>query len=511
MNTLIINAHIIDGSGFEGFYGSVRLDSQTGLIVEIANDNLPVCASDQVIDGKNLILSPGFIDVHTHSDASALAGSVVAAGRLAQGVCSEIVGNCGLSAFPITRLNRANHERIWQRYNQPQINWSSYSDYQTRLQMANYPLRVFALTGHNTLRSAVAGYGQQELMPSQLEEAGKLLRTQLKAGALGLSTGLLYVPGKFANEAELEYLLKIVAEEDKIYATHLRSESTYINEALTEAITLCQNANLHKLHISHLKTAGANNFAKLDAIFDQISQAQKQHINITADRYPYCSSMTQLSVVLPDEYSDMRDAEITRCLQNSPETRAELLAYLRTKDKDYFQTVRLTSTTNIKVQGYTGLSLAQIARQANYTDPAELIISLLSEDSPGTLAAFEVMSALNLQRILSSPWIMPGCDETARPTDGSFGYGHPRNFGTMPEFIRQSITAGVPFPEVIRRMTALPAQTFGLKNLGLIREGYYADVILWDSTAFASQADFTSPLKPAVGIKHLWRSGRRVF
>ena len=274
---------------------------ENGRIAAVENDITGSCAADRVFEFKDEIIAPGFIDAHGHSDISALAAPECFS-KVTQGITAEVCGNCGLSPFP---LSPENFEHIQQLYNNYgfEICWDDVNSYQAAVCRIAPALRLFPLTGHNTLRSAVNGYEDVPLSEKNLLEMCRLLEIQLQAASPGLSSGLLYVPGIFANTAELHRLMKILAEHNKVYTTHLRSEGNRLLESLEETLVTAHEAKLKKVLISHLKTAGKDNFHKLDAALSLIRDFRSRGMDVRFDRYPYIESQTMLSVTLGETYA----------------------------------------------------------------------------------------------------------------------------------------------------------------------------------------------------------------
>ncbi len=481
MKTLFKNCLIYDGSGEPPRHGDVLVEN--GRIAAVGTG----LSGGRVVEGNGQALAPGFIDAHGHSDISILAAPG-AAGKISQGVTTEITGNCGLSPFPVTALNREHLDQLYANYN-IKMTWDDFAGYAAEVERRRPAINLVPLCGHNTLRAAVSGY---QNCPLDLDKAGALLRQQLEQGAGGFSSGLLYTPGRFSTPEELTALLSVLSEFDRPYTTHLRSEGNQLLEAITEAIDSCVSAGQNHLHISHLKTAGRANWHKLDDAIKRIAEAP---LKITADRYPYIESMTQLSIILPDKLADLPNEELARHLHD-PDNFAEALEFLRGLPAERWQTCRLVTTAVPEFAGCNG----KLFRE--FPDPPAACARILRDDPTGAMAAFQGMSADNLRRILELPFTMCGTDESARPFDYSLGTSHPRGFGSFPEFFRYFTPE-----EAIRRMTSLPAATFGLHERGLIRPGFYADLVLFDPAAFRSNADFTSPHRPADGIRMVLVNG----
>ena len=496
------NIWVADGRGNEPFRASVLTDG--AFIVEVSRDKFAGFSAADTIDGRGLVLAPGFIDAHGHSDLSLLTYPE-AASKVSQGVTTEIAGNCGLSAFPLTELNREHLEKLYANYGRC-LDWTDYQSYRARLRDRRPAMRLACLCGHNTLRAAVAGYENARISSAQISEMEKLLDAALSAGARGLSTGLLYVPGKFADQYEIVRLLRVVSAHHGVYATHLRSEGNGLLEALAETLECARAAGVEKVQISHLKTAGKDNWSKLENALRLIEDARRSGISVTVDRYPYVESMTQLSVILPPPWDDMDDVEIQRRLQ-AQETRDKLAEELRkSRSPEYWGQVRLAASTAPRYRGLCGRTLPELG-----DDPARTVVDILAADAAGACGAFRGMSETNLTRILDLDYCMPGSDGNALPADGSAGHTHPRAFGAIAKFIRRRLDSTSSIGDTVRRATSLPAGVFALVDRGVIAAGYAADLVLFDPDAIDSAADFSAPDTPASGIAMTVTEGRIVY
>lgn len=484
MKTLLIkNSIIYDGSGAPPIPANVLV--RAGRIVSVGQETP---GSDIEIDATGMALTPGFIDVHGHSDISIIVAPE-AKSKIAQGITTEISGNCGLSPFPVNKLNREHLNQLYENYNCP-IKWSDFDGYCRVVESRNPALNMVPLCGHNTLRAAVNGYHDNKLSPQQITEATSLLQTQLEQGVAGFSSGLLYTPGCFSDNAEINALLTTLAPFARPYATHLRSEGNQLIEAIEEAINSCTTAGQPHLHISHFKTSGKKNWNKLDSALKLIHNAP---LRITADRYPYTESMTQLSIILPDYLSSMTNEKLSDYLQSELNSNA-LTDELRKYPTERWQTCRLVSTSAPCFKTMHGKFLAE------FNDPAAVCVEIWRTDRSGAMAAFSAMSPDNLNRILQLDFVACGSDESARPLDHRFGVSHPRGFGSFPEFFRL-LNGILPQEEIVRRMTSLPASIFNLTGRGMIKPGYQADLVLLDWPEYNSNADFSVPHRLASGVK----------
>ena len=493
---------LADGEG-KDLVKSELLISQ-GIIQAVGSGNIGTGAGEK-ISCKNLIVSPGFIDVHGHSDISSLLDDNLIFSRISQGITCEIAGNCGLSAFPVTEKNIGHLQELYAKYNQ-KIQWESCAQLRSFAAKKNLSCTVEYLTGHNTLRAAVAGYDTKELSSGEIETISSLLSSSLAQGSPGLSLGLLYVPGKFYTCNELVQLFKTVARHKKIVACHLKSEGNKLIESLEEMINISLESGLKKFHISHFKTAGKNNFHKLTSAFDMIKSAAEDGVDITFDRYPYTLSMTQLSLVLPDAWSDVDDVTITEKLQDNEVCRQLIDELHQIRNDEYWKNVILVNTPLSSYNHCRGLSLDKLS-----CDPAASVIEILRYGSPAATAAFSGMSEKNMLEIITDPRCMAGSDGTALPPDGSFGYDHPRSYGAVCRFIRLLLDNNIPIAEAVRKTTGLPADTFSLPNAGYIRRGVAADITVFDPDEIDGTSTFSNPSSPAKGIKTVLKHGVRVL
>ncbi len=501
MTLLIKNATIIDGSGLAPLSRDVLI---SGDFISALAESIPAHFADELIDASGLCLSPGFIDTHGHSDVSLLAAPS-AEGRISQGITTEIGGNCGLSVFPVTDLNREHLQELYKTYN-VNISWRGISDYAFLFNSRQPAVNFASLCGHNTLRAALGGYERKDISASALKAAGALLESILLEGAAGFSTGLLYVPGKFAEFQELADLMKALGSSGKIYATHLRSESSSLLESVDEAIELCLASGTRQLHISHLKTAGKANWYKLPALLEKIKGAPLQ---ISADRYPFIESMTSLSVILPEPYASMDDVSLQKLLKDETSF-ASLISALGEAEKERdWDCVRFVSSSSQKFESFRGETIKDIS-SALSLDPVVVCAEILRDSASSASAAFKGMSYDNMISILSQDFVCCGSDESARPLDYSIGRSHPRGFASMPLFL-SLLKNSIPLPEIIRRMTSLPAKLFKVQGRGLIKPGYFADLLLFDPEKFISKADFKNPHCPAEGVYKVFVNGKLAF
>ena len=486
---------LLKGFTTDGTYEPVRqaVLVENDRITAVEKDIYGSSAADRTYSFRDEIISPGFIDVHGHSDMSAPAAPE-AESKHFQGVTSEITGNCGLSAFPVTEKNRDHLRELYADYGLD-IEWKDFAGYRNFLTGKNIRLRLFSLCGHNTLRAAVAGYEQKELSGRELEKMQTMLDEQLTAGAVGMSAGLLYTPGCFSDAGETVQLMKTIARHDKVYAIHLRSEGDELLESLLETLTNARKAGLKKVEISHLKTAGKNNWHKLPAVMEMIERFRDGGMDVRFDRYPYTESQTMLSVILPPPFDRMPDREISRYLQEIPEA-ADLIRHsLAERSESDWERWRITGTTHPYWKNFIGRKYTQLPG-----DRIQAVVDQLSFDANTATIGAAGMSGENMLKIITSSWCMPGSDGFALNRDSSFGNRHPRSFGAVAGFLRLQLDAGIPIARSVKAAASAPAEFFSLPDVGTLQPGKKADITVFSPDSIDCRADFSDPRRPAEGI-----------
>lgn len=496
----IINGLVLDGTG------SPAKKIDIGIIGDKidALGNLSPAETKVTIDAAERIVCPGFIDAHSHSDAYLLI-EPSAPSKIYQGITTEIVGNCGASAAPI--MGDYNMPSDWKGKEYPG-KWSSVAEYRELLEQQQPAVNVVLMIGHNNLRASVVGYDNRQLTDAELQKMTRLFEQCLDQGGRGLSTGLIYPPGMFAPQEELVELAKISARYSGIYATHMRSESKHLLDAIKEAIFIGKTANI-RVEISHLKTSGSSNWGLIDQVLDIIRNARAEGVDIAADRYPYTSACTDLDVIFPDWAEEGgRDAAMKR-LKNASD-RARLRSdLLKSRSEDYWATITIGSTSCPDNKKFQGMPFLEAAESLGM-EPVDAILYFTESDELKTSAFFFGMSEKNMMKILAEPYVMIGSDASLRSLTGqlSHDYPHPRAYGTFPRFIRMAIDKKtVPLQEAVRKITCLPAQQFHLADRGVIAKGMKADIIVFNPETIQDTASYSNPHQFAKGIDHVIVNG----
>lgn len=528
---LIRNGTLFDGTGAPGWRADVGVRGDRIAAV----GDLAAATAAQIVDATGLVVSPGFIDAHSHSDAFLLI-EPDAPSKVSQGVTTEVVGNCGASAAPFFGPGRLPSD--WAALVYPKIRiqdsgfriqketsashlppavvsgptWSTVAEYRALFEQVRPAVNAVLLIGHNTLRASVMGYESRAATEDEVRIMQRHLTRALDEGGSGMSTGLIYPPGRYSSPEEVLALAQTTAAHDGFYATHMRSEGDRLLEAVDEVLQLGRTSNI-RVQISHLKTSHERNWGKLDAVLERIETAQRQGVHIHADRYPYVAGGTDLDVVLPDWAAAgdrtavlARLADATACARMAAELDAS-------HSSGEWEGVRIGGTTHPELHALRGQTIAAIAEMRGGT-PGEAIVWILQRDELRTGAFFFGMSADNLRRIYTQPWVMVGSDASIRAPQGPLAadHPHPRAYGTFPLFLRMIQDERLmPLSEAIRRITSLSADAFGLRGRGRLQPTAFADLVLFDPHTLCDHATFAAPHVFSTGVRNVWVNGRCCF
>lgn len=462
---LISNGKIIDGTGNSWYYGNVAI--KDGKIIAIGRDvNL---SAKKTIDAKGMIVAPGFIDVHTHLEEDETKDPE-AKNFIYDGVTTCITGNCGSSNVDIGKYFRF-------------------------IDSLKLSINVAALIGHNDVRKAVMGRANRDATRDEMKQMENIVDKAMKDGAVGLSTGLQYIPGVYSKTPEVVALAKVAAKYNGVYATHMRHEGDSIHFSINESLTIGKEANI-PVQISHFKCSGQNNWGRSNETVGMIETARKEGIEVTIDQYPYTASSTSVSILIPDKVLADGQDSIKARLQR-PEVRKyvtdELMKILkRRKLKHFSYAVVANYPTDT---AYNGKSIEQInllkGRKHKAKAEAETIMDIVS--SGGASAVFHGMSEEDVKRIMQYPFNMIASDASIRQLGA--GMPHPRGYGTntrvLAKYVREEKV--ISLEEAIRRMTSLPAQKFQLNDRGLLKEGMAADIVIFDEKEVQEISTFEKP------------------
>ncbi|MBI5848365.1 MAG: D-aminoacylase [Nitrospirae bacterium] len=501
---IIKHGSIFDGKGGDPVIADIAvLDGNIFGIGTYRDDE-----AEAIVEARGMAVAPGFIDSHAHSDFTLIADRR-AVGKILQGVTTEINGNCGMSAAPLYGKAAERREDDLKELGIIE-RWNSVRQYRELIEKKGLALNTAMLIGHGNIRGSVIGYDNRRPSEAELLQMKQLLDRSIQEGGIGLSTGLIYPPGIYSETDELVALSEVLKPYGLIYTSHMRSEGAALLESVQEVISIGQAADI-KTHISHIKTAGQQNWHKADAAIALLMAAREQGVEISCDRYPYTASSTDLDSLLPAWVFEGGNEEELQRLHSK-----ELLVTIRrelldqVKDRAYWQRVIVSSVVSPSRSWMEGMTIADISQRLG-CDEINAVFTLLREEKLRVGAIFLSMSGENLKTFLSLPFCTIGSDSSARCFDGPtrLGKPHPRTFGTFPRLFGTYVRDEklMPLKEAVRRATMLPAALFGLRGRGQIKEGFAADIVIFDPDTITDKATFEDPyLKPS-GIPYVLVNG----
>ncbi len=491
----IINGRVFDGSGNTEISCDIGINGDS--IAQMGN--LSAASAKITLDAADGIVCPGFIDAHSHSDTYLLL-EPSAASKIYQGITTEVCGNCGASAAPLNGDYKMPSDWLDKDYAKP---WSTVAEYRERYSDAQPAINIALLVGHNTLHAGICGYEPRTGTPEEMKKMLHALDQALDEGAIGLSSGLAYPPGSAVPREEIIALAKIVDHRGGLYTTHLRSESGGLLESIDEAIDIAECSGA-RLQISHLKASGSGNWNKLGTALEKIRTARSR-IEIGADRYPYTAGCTDLDIVLPQWASyGGRDAILARI--RDPETHSTIRSELAEQPAGHWDNVMVGST---QFEAFKGKYLPEVAEELGMNE-VDAVLHLIDADDLGTGGIFFSMSEENMWRVLAEPYVSLGSDGSMRAPWGplSHDHPHPRAYGSHTKFLRAALDQKtVPLAEAIYKMTGLPAEQFNLKKRGLLKEGYAADLLVFDPDAIQENTTYAKPHQLSGGMQHVIVNG----
>ena len=476
---LIQHGKIIDGSGNPWFYGDVAI--KDAKIVAVGN--LTNWQAIQTINATDFIIAPGFIDVHTHIEEDEIKNPL-ASNFIYDGVTTVITGNCGASHVDIKK-------------------------YLSFIDSLHLSVNVATLVGHNDIREAVMGTANRQPTNEELEQMKALVENAMQAGAVGFSTGLIYTPGTYAATSEIVALAKVAAQYNGIYTTHMRNESDSVTDAIQEALTVAKEANI-PLEISHFKVGGQNNWGRSRQTLAMVQKARAEGIDVTIDQYPYTASSTSLSTLLPDWVLAGGDDSLKQRLQQ-PAVQKQVSAYMLQKlhnrklqHYSYAVVANYKADTSLNGKSIEAINLL-FKRKHTAEDEIKTVIAMMLKGGAGMV--FHGMSENDIKYIMQYPFNMFASDASIRVFNS--GVPHPRGYGTnarvLGKYVRDERV--ITLEEAIRRMTSLPAQRFHFTNRGLLREGFAADIVVFDAATVSDLSTFAKPHQYSTGFKYVLVNG----
>jgi N-acyl-D-amino-acid deacylase len=510
-DVLIRNGRIIDGSGNPWVSGDVAIRGDR--IVGIGK--LEGAQAKRVIDASGMVVSPGFIDMLGQSELALLIDNR-SLSKLSQGITTEITGE-GASAAPQNALTLAQLQPGLDQYHL-KVDWSSLAEYFARLEKTGTPINIGTYVGAAQIREAVLGDVDRAPSPDELEKMKVLVAQAMQDGAFGISTALIYPPGHYAKTEELIELAKVASQYGGIYASHMRSEGQSETAAVQEALRIGREAHL-PVEIFHLKVIGKPRWGSMPKIVGMIQQARDAGQDVSADMYPYVAGGTALASSLPPWVADGGAAKLLERLKD-PSIRARIKQEMASEHPNWENLylgsggasgILVSGIVNPDLKKYDGKTLAQIAT-AEKKSPLDTLFDLVLADKAQTGALYFIANEQDLQYGLKQPWTSIGLDAGELSLDGPLfeAHSHPRAFGSMPRFLGHYVRDQhlLPLEQAIRKITSLPAQRERLRDRGLLKDGYFADITIFDPAAIQDKATYEHSTELSQGVKYVFVNGQ---
>ncbi len=513
-DTIIKNGVIYDGTGKQGFPADLAIIDDR--IVKIGN--LSEQKARTVIDAKNKAVAPGFINMLSWAPTSLMED-----GRglsdIMQGVTLEVFGE-GWSMGPISEQSKQFMIRSFELDPKVEIPWQSLGEYMDFMERKGVSPNIASFVGATTLRMHQLGQQNRAPTDEEMQTMRQLTHQAMQEGAMGLGSSLIYAPAFFATTEELTELAKVVGEYNGMYISHMRSEGNAIEKAVDELIQIAKDANV-AAEIYHLKFAGQDNWHKFDIIINKINQARQQGLAITADMYTYKAGGTGLAATMPPWASEGGNDALVERLKE-PKTRAKILSQMQQKSNDWENLylasgaagIRLVGLSNSELTKYIGMTVAQIAAD-RHQKAVETIADMIVIEGARIDSIFLLMSDENIKRKAVLPWLSFASDAGAYAAQGKILQKpvHPRAYGTFARVLGQYVRQDklMDLAEAIRKLSGLPAKNLKLKQRGLLLEGYFADVVVFDPDTIIDKATFDQPHQLAVGMQQVFVNGTQVL
>lgn len=517
----ITNGAIIDGSGKAAFSGDI------GIVKDkiAAVGDLSEQASVETINANGNMVAPGFIDMHTHSDLS-FKYDRRANSKLYSGVTTEVIGNCGIGVAPIREENKQllidylGTRLIGSIPVNLELPWTSFKEYLTWFDENPPSINLAPLLGQGAVRIAVMGFAKGMPNAAELKDMQQITDKAMAEGALGLTTGLVYLPGEYSSKEEIAELCKMMIPYQGIYCTHMRTESDGIMDAIDEALWIGKTAGV-PVHISHLKLLSQNMLGKTDLVLDRMAQAERSGIEVSYDIYPYTAGLTSLSACLPPWIFEGGVAKMIERLQDQSirrRIRKEISEGLPgwqnfVKSAGGWKKFFVSSVRSEENKHLEGKFITEIGEMQG-KDPYDAAFDLLIAENGRVQMNYYAMLEEDVMTFLRQPRAMIGSDAMSLSTEGilSFGKPHPRAFGTPTRFLGRYVREKkiLSFEEAVKKMTSLPAKRLGLKARGLIKENYYADIVIFNPDTVQDKATYADPKQYSQGIENVIVNGQLV-
>lgn len=514
MHLLIKNAEIIDGSGSKGYNGAIYLEDEKiyKILRRPEEINEYELKAEQVINAEGLVCAPGFIDTHSHSDLEVLSKPELLP-KLHQGITTEVLGQDGVSMAPlpikyiepwkknIAGLDGVNNQIDWK--------YENTNNYLSMIEKSKPALNEYYLLPHGNVRMEAMGLEEREPTKEEIRKMCDITKREMEAGCIGLSSGLIYMPCAYSKTEELIEMCKVVKEYDGIFVVHQRSEADTILDSMKEIIKIGKESGVH-IHFSHFKVCGKRNWDKLDGMFELLDKAKDENIEISFDQYPYIAGSTMLGVILPPWVHDGGTDKLIERLKDT-ELRKKMKKDIRDGIQGWDNFIKfagtegiyITSVASDKNKDVVGLNLDELGKKRQ-KDPLDATFDLLLEEKNAVGMVDFYGTEEHVKKIIKRPE-MNAC------TDGLLsGKPHPRVYGSFPRILGKYVREEkvMTLEEAVHKLTGKAAETFHMNKRGLLKEGYFADITIFDPEKIIDKGTFTKPEQYPDGIEYVLVNGK---
>lgn len=508
---IILGGRIIDGTGRAAYNADLAIKGDR--IARLGD--LKNATASRTIDARGLAVAPGFIDMLGQSETYMLIDPRVMS-KVMMGVTTEITGE-GESVAPMNERLVKENEDFYKRYNLT-VDWHTLDEYFRRAEKQGMGVNLGTFVGATQVREYVVGFDNRPPTPTELEQMKKLVADAMQDGALGLSTSLQYVPARFAKTDEIVELAKVAHSYGGIYATHQRSEANALDSSLAEVFEIARRAQI-PVEIWHLKTAYKKNWGRMPEVIKRLEDARKEGLKITADVYPYTAASTSLTACLPPWALEGGTEKMLERLRDAA-TRQRLKREIMTDSKDWeniylgsggAEGVLIGSVVHPELESLQGKRVSEIAAEQK-KEPLDALFDFIIADRGQTGAIYFMMNEDDLRAALRAPFVSICTDSGARAANGPLAgsKSHPRGWGSYPRILSRYVRDEhlLTLEQAIHKMTGLSAEKVGLKERGILREGYFADITIFDPNNVRDRASFDNPNQYPVGIEYVVINGQ---
>lgn len=521
LDLLIKNGEIVDGTGSESYQADIGIKNNEIVMIRPNIDQ----DAYKVIDASGYTVTPGFIDIHGNSEWT-LPTNNKGESKIRQGVTTEVQGHCGFSAAPVIEENRNDllsylaNTALLTNEEKKKWYWRSQAEFMREVIEKNgIPFNIAPMVGHGTIKIGVMGFEKREPTSKELDQMTELLRFELENGLFGMSSGLQYEPGFYSSKKEINALANVLKEYDRVYTTHMRSEGKDVFESINESIDVSNDTGVSVL-ITHLKLSHQPHWGEAKKALNLIDHARNQGLNIDFDIYPYDAYGSGLIDLMPPWVKEDGAVQMATLLTDK-KIQSKVIKEMKMQHDDWdnpliglsWDDIKIALLTSEKNKIYEGMTITEIADKMNVS-PYQAVINLLIDEKGGIKSIYFAMDEHDVQTFMKHPRAILSSDGRAVAPYGLLGEGsvHPRYYGTFPRILGRYVRDKkvISLEEGIKKITSLPAQKMKINKRGELKEGYYADIAIFNKRNIIDLATFDKPHQYSVGVEYVIVNGKVV-